>query len=92
MDLRRSQRQPVPKTIWEARGAPSAAKDPKITKKNARTTKETALELIVTGSLLETVELKKDKHPKLSTYSPPLKLQKELYKSLVTNLIQFQTF
>jgi hypothetical protein len=33
MNLRRSQRKPMLKTIYEEKGAPSAAKDPKFTKK-----------------------------------------------------------
>lgn len=37
MDLRRTPRKPVPKTICEPKGAPSAANDPKITRKTART-------------------------------------------------------
>jgi hypothetical protein len=76
MDLRRSRRKPVPKTIWEEKGAPSAAKDPKITGKNARTEKKTALEPIVTGPLPKNVELKKGKLPKLPTYNPPLDFAK----------------
>jgi hypothetical protein len=43
MEPRMSQRKPKPTTIWEQKGAPSAAKDPKVTKKTARTEKKTAL-------------------------------------------------
>jgi hypothetical protein len=41
--LRRSERKPKPITTWEQKGAPSAARDPKITKNSARTEKKTAL-------------------------------------------------
>jgi ribosomal protein L13 len=74
MNLRRSQRKPVRKTVWEEKGAPFAAKDPKITKKNARTEPKTALEPIVTGPLPKTVELKNGQLLKLPTYNSPLKL------------------
>jgi hypothetical protein len=74
MNLRRSQRKPVLKTIYEEKGAPSAAKDLKITKKNARTEPKTAIEPIMTGLLPKTVELKNGQLPKLPTYNPPLKL------------------
>ena len=39
------------RTIWEQKGAPSASKDPKITKKAARTVAKTALKPIITGPL-----------------------------------------
>jgi hypothetical protein len=71
MDLRRSQPKPMPKTPWEEKGAPSAARDPKITEENGRTKLKTALKPIIVGRLSL---LKKRKIPKLLTYKPPLKL------------------
>ena len=56
MQLRRTQRVPKPKTIWEQKGAPSAAKDPKITKKNDRTEQKTALKPIAFGPVPEALE------------------------------------
>ena len=53
MELRRSQRQPKPKTMWEEKGA---AKDPKITKKNDRTEQKTALKPIAFGPVPEALE------------------------------------
>jgi hypothetical protein len=53
MDLRRSQRQPKPRIIWEEKGAPSAARDPKITSRSVRTNEKTALKPIATGLLPE---------------------------------------
>ena len=87
--LRRSQRIPRPKTIWEEKRAPSAAKDPKITKKAARTEKETALKPIATGPLPGLDE----KHlPELPTYKSPLELHFEPSKSLATGLSELHTF
>jgi hypothetical protein len=74
MSLRRSKRTPVPRTIWEEKGAPSAASDLKITKKTARTEEKTALKPIAVGSLPETLEFDEDNLPKLPTYQPPLDL------------------
>ena len=51
MELRRSQREPKSRTIWEEKGAPSAAKDPKINKKTDRTEQKTALKSVVTRPL-----------------------------------------
>ena len=92
MILRRSKRTPVPKTIWEEKGAPSAASDPKITKKAARTEQKTALKLITVGPLPETVELDEKDLPELLTYEPPLNLQFQTSKSLVTSLSELQIF
>jgi hypothetical protein len=68
MNLRRSERNPKPRTIWEEKGAPSAAKDPKITKQNARTEKKTALKPIVIRELLEGIKFNKNHLSKLPTY------------------------
>ena len=63
MELRRSQREPKPRTIWEEKGAPSAAKDPKINKKTDRTEQKTALKPVVTGPLPETLEINENQLP-----------------------------
>jgi hypothetical protein len=62
----------VPKAIWEPKGAPSAASDPKITKKTARKSKITALKPIAVGPLPEALELDKADLPELPTYNPSL--------------------
>jgi hypothetical protein len=87
MDLRRSPRKPVPKTIWEAKSASSAANNPKIIRKTARTGKKTALKPIATGPLLETVGLDEKSLPKLPTYRPPLELEFTPSESLATGLL-----
>jgi hypothetical protein len=73
--LRRSKRKAKPKTIWEEKGAPSAASDSKITKKNARTEPKTALKPIPIGRLQDAVELDEKSLPELPTYKPPLELR-----------------
>ena len=92
MELRRSQRQPKPKTIWEERGAPSAARDPKITKKTDRTEQKTALKPVAIGPLPEALEFDVNQLPDLPAYEPPLKLQFEPSKSLLKDLSQLDTF
>jgi hypothetical protein len=92
MDLRRSKRTPKPKTIWEEKGAPSAASDPKITKKTARTAQETALKPIITGPLPEIIRLDENDLPELPMYKPPLNLQFQASESLATGLSELDTF
>ena len=92
MELRRSQREPKPKTIWEEKGAPSAAKDPKITKKTARTEKKTALKPIAVGPLPEAVNLDEKQLPELPTYHPPLELHFQSGESLATDLSELHMF
>jgi hypothetical protein len=62
----------------EEKGAPSTARDPKITKKAARTEKKTALKPIATGPLSG---LDEKRLPELPTYKLPLKLRFELSES-----------
>ena len=83
MELRRSQRQSKPKTIWEERGAPSAARDPKITKKTDRTAQKTALKSIVIEPLPEVSEFDVKQLSDLSIYESSLTLRFTLSKSLV---------
>jgi Transposase IS4 len=92
MDLRRSPRKPVPKTIWEAKGASPAANDPKITRKTARTAKETALKPVATGPLPEAVGLDEKSLPELPTYRPPLELEFTPSELLAIDLSQLETF
>jgi hypothetical protein len=74
MAPRKSHRVRKTHIIWEQKGAPPAAKDPKITKKTARTAEKTALQPIATGPLLKTVDFDADYLPELSTYKPRLNL------------------
>ena len=92
MELRRSQRQPKPKTIWEEKGAPSAARDPKITKRTDRTEQKTALKPVAVGSLPKTLEIDVNQLPDLPTYKPSLELQFEPSKSLLKDLSKLDTF
>jgi hypothetical protein len=75
MNLRRSERKPKHVTIWEQKGAPSAARDPKIMKNSARTEKETALKPIAAGPLPEVIKLDEKRLPELPTYHLPLELR-----------------
>jgi hypothetical protein len=88
MTPRKSQRVRKARTVWEQKGAPSAAKDPKITKKSARTAKKTALKAVATGSLSITVDFDADHLLELPTYKLPLDLQFEASESLATGLME----
>jgi hypothetical protein len=68
MTLRRIARKIKPRTIWEQKGAPPAAKDPKIPRKAARTVKKSALKPVITGPLPEYTGLDKDHLPELPDY------------------------
>jgi Transposase IS4 len=92
MVLRRSKHTPVPKTIWEEKGAPYAAFDTKITKNTARTAQKTALKPVIAGPLPETIELNENDLPELPTYNPPLKLEFQASESLATGLSELDTF
>ena len=92
MDLRRSQRTSKPVTIWEEKDAPSAAKDPKITKKSTRTEKKTALKPIAVVPLPNVIKLDEKRLLKLSTYVPLFELRYQASKSLVTDLSKLDTF
>jgi hypothetical protein len=83
MAPRKSHRVRKARTIWEQKGAPSAAKDAKITKKTARTAGKTALKPIATGLL--PVDFDADHLLELPTYKPPFKLKFEASKSLATD-------
>ena len=74
MILRRPKRRPVPKTIWEGKGAPSAASDPKIIQKTAWTVQKTALKSITVGPLSEIIELDENDLSELFMYNPSLNL------------------
>ena len=92
MDLCRSKRIPKPRTIWEAKGAPCAASDPKVTKKTARTEQQTALKPIVAGPLPEALEINENQFPELPEYELSLILQFQRSKSLAAGLSQLDTF
>ena len=92
MTPRKSQRLRKPATIWEQKGAPFTARDPKITKKTARTVEKTALKPIATGPLPEAVGFDAAHLPELPTYKPPLKLQFQPSISLTTDLSELTVF
>ena len=92
MELRRSERTRKPKTIWEQKGAPSAARDPKITKKAARTVEKTALKAVATGTLPDDLGLNKQSLPELPDYVPPFKLQYLHLKPLYTASTELKLF
>ena len=92
MELRRSQRQPKPKTIWEEKGAPSAARDPKITKRTDRTEQKTALKPVTVGPLPKTLEIDVNQLSDLPVYKPSLELRFEFSKSLLKGFSKFDTF
>ena len=92
MELHRSQRQPKPKTIWEEKGVPSAARDPKITKRTDRTEQKTALKPVVSGPLPETLEFDVNQLPDLPTYKSSLELRFKFSKSLLKGLSKLDTF
>ena len=74
MKLRRPERARKPKTIWEQKGAPSAAKDPKITETAAHTVEKTALKSLATGPLPAELNLNERALPDLLDYISLLKL------------------
>jgi hypothetical protein len=92
MALRRSKRTPVPKTIWEEKGAPSAASDPKITKNTARIVEKTTLKPVVVSPLPNIPEIDEKELPELPTYELLLNLQFQASESLSTGLLELETF
>ena len=92
MELRRSQRQPKPKTIWEEKNAPSAARDPKITKRTDWTEQKTALKPIAIEPLPEVPKFDVKQLPDLPVYEPSLALWFTSSKPLLQGLSQLNTF
>jgi hypothetical protein len=92
MILRKSKRTPVLRTIWEEKGAPSAASDPKITKNTARTEQKTALKPIIISPLPEIPEINKQDLPELPTYESPLNLQFQASESLAIGCSALEIF
>ena len=92
MTPRRSQRAPVPITIWEEKKAPPAASDPKITEKTARNQPETALKPIAIGPLPKSTKFDNGHLRELPDYHPPLNLRSKPSKSIATGLSTLQTF
>jgi hypothetical protein len=86
MTPRKSHRVRRPRTIWEQKGAPSAAKNPKITRNTARIVEKTALKPIATGPILEAVRFDADNLPELPIYNPLLDLEFKASESLNTGL------
>jgi hypothetical protein len=92
MTLRRSQRKLKPRIIWEEKGAPSAASDPKITLKSERTDQKTALKPIATEPFLIVTKLNEKQLPELLRYDLSLELRYESSKSLVISLSELNIF
>jgi Transposase IS4 len=92
MDLRRSERARKPRTIWEQKGAPSTASDPKISQESARTAEKTALKPVATGTLPPQVALERNDLPDLPDYTPPLELCFEHSKPLISPITELETF
>ena len=92
MAVRKTSRVRKARTIWEQKGAPSTAKDPKITKKTAHTRNKTALKPIATGSLLKTVDFDADHLSELLTHKPPLNLEFKASNHLLRALRSFIPF
>jgi hypothetical protein len=92
MDLRRSERARKPRTVWEQKGAPSTASDPKISQKSARTAEKTALKPIATETLPPQVTLERNNLPDLPDYTPPLELHFEHSKPLISPITELKTF
>ena len=92
MDLRRSERTRKLRTVWEQKGAPSAASDPKLSKKSARTVEKTTLKPVAIGPLPSQVTLQHNDLPNLPDYTPPLKLQFQHSESLISPTTELQTF
>jgi hypothetical protein len=92
MTPRKSHRVRKARTIWEQKGAPPVAKDPKITRKTARTVEKTALKPIATDPLSIAVGFNADHLPKLPTYKPLLNLEFQLSQSLNIGLSQLEVF
>jgi hypothetical protein len=92
MILHRLKRTLVPKTIYEEKGAPSIASDPKITKKTIRTEQKTALKSIIISLFPEIPEINEQDLPKLPTYEPPLNLQFQASKLLAIGYLALEIF
>ena len=92
MTSRKSQRQRKPRTIWEEKGAPSAASDPKLTKKAVRTIEKTVLKTVTTGSLLKITELDVVHLPELFTYKSLLNLQFQSFTIFIFNFFKLKFF
>jgi hypothetical protein len=92
MILHRLKRTLVSKTIYEEKGAPSIASNPKITKKTTRIEYKTALKSIIISLLSEIPEINEQDLPELSTYKPPLNLQFQASKSLVIGYLMLEIF
>ena len=75
MDLRRSKRIPKPKTIWEAKGAPSVTSDPKVTKNTVRTEQQTVFKSIITRPLSKVLKIDENQLSEFLEYKPFLILQ-----------------
>jgi len=92
MSLRKSERKRKAVTIWEEKEAPSAANDPIIPRKAARTEPETALKAIATGPLPGTTKIDSTALPELPEYLPPLELHYKPSESIATGLSELHTF
>jgi Transposase IS4 len=89
---RKSGRLRKARTSWGKKGAPSAAKDPKIPKKAAYTVKKTALKPVATGPLTESTGLNKDRLPELPDYEPPFNSRPQASESLGIGISELEKF
>ena len=92
MDLWRSEHAWKPCTIWEQKGAPSAAFDSKISQKTAHIVKKTALKLVATELLPSQVTLEHNNLPDLPDYTSLLKLHFKHSKLLILLNIKLKAF
>jgi hypothetical protein len=92
MDLRRSQRQPVPKNIWEEKRAPSAAKDTKITRKKRSYSERNSARTYCDWAASENCGIEGGQTSKASYIQPTTQIAKRTFKLLATGFTQLQTF
>lgn len=90
MDLRCSERARKPRTVWEQIGAPSAASDPKIPERAARTVKKLVLKPVALWPL--PVDLNLPDLPDLPDYTPTLTLQFQVSEALIRPSTELQAF
>jgi hypothetical protein len=92
MQPRQSQRIRKVTVAWEAKEAPSAASEPKLTSKTARNKPETALKPIAIKPLPESTKLDSNHLSELPIYTLPLELKYKPSKSNATGLSELETF
>ena len=89
---RRTARVFKPRTIWEQKGAPSAAEDLKVTKRLLVLRRKLRSNLLQLDHSPKKLVWIKDHLPDLPDYTPPLDLHYQPSKSFVTGLSELQIF